>query len=105
MLTSQRDGLPSLSLAINRVYFELSSFHFYGQRRAKRKAERIVAQLESNGDDDATRSCSTQGGNSTWLQDLYKLFAPVREEAKGMSEEEINMAIDQAIRAVREKNG
>jgi len=44
-------------------------------------------------------------GNSTWLQDLYELFAPVREEAKGMGEEEINMAIDQAIRAVRGKNG
>ena len=41
-------------------------------------------------------------GNSTWLQDLYEMFAPVREEAKGMSEEEINMAIDQATRAVRE---
>jgi AbrB family looped-hinge helix DNA binding protein len=42
---------------------------------------------------------------STWLQDLYELFAPIREEAKGMSEEEINTAIDQAIRAVRGKNG
>ncbi len=45
-----------------------------------------------------------KGENSIWLQDLYELFVSVREEAKGMSEEEINIAIDQAIKAVREKH-
>jgi AbrB family looped-hinge helix DNA binding protein len=46
-----------------------------------------------------------KAGNSTWLQDLCELFEPVREEAKGMSEEEINIVINQAIKAVRRKNG
>ena len=40
---------------------------------------------------------------SPWLKDLYNYFAPVREEAiaKGYSEEEINAAIDEAVRASR----
>ena len=39
--------------------------------------------------------------SSTWLEELYDLFAPVREEAKAYSEEEINAAIDEAVKAVR----
>jgi AbrB family looped-hinge helix DNA binding protein len=41
---------------------------------------------------------------SPWLKDLYEYFAPVREEAeeKGYSEEEINTAIEAAVKAVRE---
>ncbi len=40
---------------------------------------------------------------SPWLKDLYNYFAPVREEAiaKGYTEEEINTAIDEAMRASR----
>lgn len=40
---------------------------------------------------------------SPWLKDLYNYFAPVREEAiaKGYTEEEINTAIDEAVRASR----
>ncbi len=40
---------------------------------------------------------------SSWLRELYDYFAPVREEAleKGYTEEEINAAIDEAVRAVR----
>ena len=37
----------------------------------------------------------------TWLDELYGLFAPVREEAKAYSEDEIDTAIDEAVRAVR----
>jgi uncharacterized protein YqeY len=36
-----------------------------------------------------------------WFERLYELFAPVREAAEAMSEEEINQAIDEAIAEVR----
>jgi hypothetical protein len=38
---------------------------------------------------------------SGWARELYKLFAPVREEAAGMSEEEIDREIDEAVAEVR----
>jgi hypothetical protein len=38
---------------------------------------------------------------SPWLREFYGLFAPVREEAKQYSEEEINAAIDDGVKAVR----
>jgi AbrB family looped-hinge helix DNA binding protein len=41
---------------------------------------------------------------SPWLKELYDLFAPVREEARQFSEEEINATIDDALRAVRSSN-
>src|SRR5947209_8493414 len=41
------------------------------------------------------------GPGSPWLRELYALFAPVREHAAHLSEEEINDAIDQAVAAVR----
>ena len=43
---------------------------------------------------------------SPWLKDLYDHFAPVRQEAeeRGYSEEEIDAAIDAAVRAVRSKH-
>lgn len=41
---------------------------------------------------------------SSWLKDLYDLFAPVREEAAHLSEEEINQAIDEAVRQSRERH-
>ncbi len=40
---------------------------------------------------------------SPWLKELYDLFAPVRESLKGYSEQEINDAIDAAVREVRRK--
>jgi len=43
------------------------------------------------------------GEGSPWLKELYDLFAPVREEAKDVSEQEIDAAIDQALAAVRRK--
>jgi AbrB family looped-hinge helix DNA binding protein len=41
---------------------------------------------------------------SPWLKEMYEAFAPVRESLKGYSEEEINDAIDDALREVRRKN-
>jgi hypothetical protein len=40
--------------------------------------------------------------SASWLRDAYELFEPIREElAEKYSEDEINTAIDQALRAVR----
>ena len=38
---------------------------------------------------------------SPWFKQLYDRFAPVREEAAAVSEDEVNAAIDAAVRAVR----
>ncbi len=43
-------------------------------------------------------------GGSPWFRELYDYFAPVREETKHYSEEEINADIDAAIKAVREEH-
>jgi hypothetical protein len=40
-------------------------------------------------------------GGTAWLQELYALFSPVRDEALAYSEQEIDEAIDSAIEAVR----
>lgn len=40
---------------------------------------------------------------SPWLREAYEAFAPIREElAEKYSEDEINTAIDQAVKAVRQ---
>ncbi len=41
---------------------------------------------------------------SPWVRELYEYFAPVREEvaASGMTEQEINDLIDEALQDVRE---
>ena len=44
------------------------------------------------------------GEGSPWLKELYDLFAPVREEAKGLSEQEIDAAVDRALDAVRKRH-
>lgn len=41
-------------------------------------------------------------GGSRWLSDLYDLLAPVRDEGMQYEEEEIDRAIDAAVKAVRE---
>lgn len=43
------------------------------------------------------------GTGSLWVRNLYNHFAPVREEAiaKGYTEEEVNAAIDEAVRESR----
>ncbi len=50
------------------------------------------------------RVAETAGG-SPWLKELYDLFAPVRDEAASMSEEEIDEAIQQAVAASRNRHG
>ena len=40
---------------------------------------------------------------SPWLKELYELVSPVRAEAAQESEEEINQAIDRAVKAVRRR--
>src|SRR3954447_26061367 len=46
------------------------------------------------------------GEGSPFLKELYEYFAPAREEVldKGYSGEEIDAAVDQAVRAVRQKH-
>lgn len=43
---------------------------------------------------------------SPWLREAYEAFAPVREEIKrrGYTEDEVNEAIDKALRAVRKSH-
>lgn len=45
-------------------------------------------------------------GGSAWMKDLYKVFAPVRKEAKDKSytKERIDIAIDRAVKGVRTKH-
>jgi hypothetical protein len=45
----------------------------------------------------------TRATGSSWLKDLYDLFAPVRAEAARYSEEEVDQDIERAVAAVREK--
>ena len=40
---------------------------------------------------------------SPWARELYALYAPVREAAKDVPEEEINQAIDDALKEVRSR--
>lgn len=47
---------------------------------------------------------SQSGKGSAWLKELYDMFEPVRKEAEKYSSEEINQAIDQAVKAVRRKH-
>lgn len=47
-----------------------------------------------------------QGENALWLKELYKRFAPVRDEAEeSLKSEDIDAAIDQAVKAVRKPYG
>lgn len=41
---------------------------------------------------------------SSWHKELYQLFAPVREEAASSTENEIDAAIDQAVKAARKQH-
>jgi len=48
---------------------------------------------------------SDQAPGSPWLKEAYEAFAPIREElAEKYSGEEIDAAIDQAVKAVRRTN-
>jgi len=39
---------------------------------------------------------------SPWAKELYEMFAPMRESLKGQPAEEVNEAIDEALREARE---
>ena len=41
--------------------------------------------------------------DSPWARELYEMFAPVRESLKDRSEEEVNEAIEEALREARER--
>ncbi|MBM2827465.1 MAG: transcriptional regulator, AbrB family [Dehalococcoidia bacterium] len=45
-----------------------------------------------------------KGYGSLWANELYKLFAPVRESLTDVAPEEIDQAIDEALEAVRRKS-
>jgi AbrB family looped-hinge helix DNA binding protein len=42
---------------------------------------------------------------SPWARELYQLFAPVRKSLEGYREEEINQAVEEAVREVRSEKG
>jgi AbrB family looped-hinge helix DNA binding protein len=42
---------------------------------------------------------------SPWAKELYEMFAPARDSLAGHSEQEINDAIDEALRAYRAEQG
>lgn len=44
-----------------------------------------------------------RAGGSPWFQELYEMFAPVREYARRYSDEEIDAAIDEAVQEVRQR--
>ncbi len=44
-----------------------------------------------------------KAAGSPWLKELYEDFAPVREDAVGYGEEEINAEIDRAVADVRRR--
>ena len=46
---------------------------------------------------------TTTAAGSPWLNELYKLFGTVREEAKALGPDEVDAAIDSAVQAVRRK--
>lgn len=49
-------------------------------------------------------SDKTQSEGSPWLKEAYDAFADVRKKMEKYSEEEINEAIDQAVKAVRKSH-
>lgn len=49
-------------------------------------------------------SAKAQSKGSPWLKEAYDAFAGVRKEMAKYSEEEINEAIDQAVKAVRKSH-
>lgn len=51
------------------------------------------------------RSHKQQSPGSWWLKELYDLFEPVRRyvEESGMTEEEVNAILDEALEEVRQE--
>ncbi len=65
--------------------------------------EESVLQVRVTEGELRIRPVTVATSGSSWLRDLYDYFAPVRGEAtaKGLSETEIDAAIDAAVAAVR----
>ena len=42
-----------------------------------------------------------KSGGSPWAKELYEQFAPVRRSLRGRTEEEVNEAIDDAVKEAR----
>lgn len=47
---------------------------------------------------------SQRASGSPWLREAYEAFTDIRKELKKYSEEEINEAIDKAVKAVRKSH-
>ncbi len=47
---------------------------------------------------------ATPVSEMAWARELYAVFAPVRKEAQGMDEAEIDALIDEAVDEVRSQN-
>ena len=45
---------------------------------------------------------TSKHNGSRWAKDLYEMFAPARKSLKGRTEGEINEAIDESLRTVRD---
>ena len=47
---------------------------------------------------------ATRAGRPEWANELYELYAPVRKKLQSKSEDEINAAIDEAVKEVRSRS-
>lgn len=70
------------------------ALHFGGE-------EVLVVTLRDGKLEVETVKSGPPSSGSQWAKDLYDLYAPVRKSLEGYTEEEINDAIDEAVRADR----
>lgn len=61
----------------------------------------LAVTLENGKLEVETVKAEKPASGSQWAKDLYDLYAPVRKSLEGYTEEEINDAIDEALRAYR----
>ena len=47
---------------------------------------------------------AARAGRPDWARELYELYAPVRKKLESKSEDEINAAIDEAVKEVRSRS-
>jgi AbrB family looped-hinge helix DNA binding protein len=45
-----------------------------------------------------------KSGGSPWAKELYEQFAPVRKSLRGRTEQEVNQAIDDAVKEARSES-
>ena len=68
------------------------------------EAEDVLSIELSNGKLEIERvRVTTKGKGSPWARELYEMFEPVRASLAKYSEDEINEAIDDALKAVRSR--